>query len=201
MIRFGFVVEGEGEIEAVPLLVRRIIGELDPAAGVSYLRPVRVTKSRIVRHSELERAIELVRLGIGGAGAILIILDADQDCPAELGPRLLARAVPVARGCPVSVVIAKAEFECWFLAAAASLRGRRRLVEDLSTPADPESVRGAKEWLTHRMHPGNSYSPAIDQPKLTGAMDLAEARVSPSFARCCREVERLYNAAFAADLE
>jgi Domain of unknown function (DUF4276) len=200
MIRFGFVVEGEGEVEAVPLLVRRIIGELDPAAGVSYLRPVRVTKSRVVRQSELERAIELVRLGISGAGAILVILDADQDCPADLGPRLMARAVPAARGCPVSVVIAKAEYECWFLAAAASLGGKRRLVEDIRTPADPESVRGAKEWLTHHMLPGNIYSPAIDQPKLTGAMDLAAARISPSFARCYREVERLYRAALAADV-
>src|SRR5450759_1827555 len=138
MIRIGFVVEGEGAIEAVPLPARRLLADLDPAAAVSYARPIRVTRSKMLRDPELERAIKLVRLGIGNAGAILIMLDADEDCPAQLGPRLLKKAKSFARGCPVSVVVAKGEFESWFIAAAHSLSGRRRLRENLRAPVDPE---------------------------------------------------------------
>lgn len=191
MIEFGFVVEGDGEIEAVPLLVRRIIAELDPAAPVAYRRPVRVTKSKMLRAAELERAIGFVRRGIQNAGAILVVLNADDDCPATLGPLLLAKARPFTRDCPLSVVVATREFESWFLAAAPSLSGRQRLKNGLRAPENVESIRGAKEWLRRNMAPGASYSPTVDQAKLAGSMSLAEARTAPSFDRCYREVERL----------
>lgn len=125
--------------------------------------------------------------------AVLILLDADDDCPAELGPALLsvARSVALA-SVPVAVVVARAEYESWLLAGLEGLRGRRGVREEATAPVDPESVRGAKEYLQQQMEPGRYYSETVDQPALTQMLDLERARKrSPSFDKLWREVERL----------
>ena len=191
VIRFGFVVEGKGEDEALPLLVRRICNELLGVFAVNTTRPVRTTKSKLVRPGELERAIRLAQLANEMRGPVLVVLDADDDCPAELGPSLKLRALPVAQHCGVSIVIPKYEFETWFLAAAQSLSGCRGLREGLLAPPDPTAVRGAKEWLSRNMGPARKYSPTVDQAALVAHMDLTLARSCRSFDRLCREIERL----------
>jgi hypothetical protein len=84
---------------------------------------------------------------------------------------------------PTLIVIAKNEYEAWFLAAAESLRGQRRLADDIESPRDPEAIRGAKEWLRERMPARTCYSETVDQPALTAIFDLQAARRSPSFDR------------------
>ena len=87
------MVEGHGEVEALPVLIRRIAQEFDPQLSVIIPQPIRSKRDRLLHRSgELERAIELAARNVAGAGGILLILDADQDCPAELGPRLLKSA-------------------------------------------------------------------------------------------------------------
>ena len=57
---------------------------------------------------------------------------------------------------------------------------------------DPESVRGAKEWITRHMIAGAAYSETLDQPALTAAFDLDQAAVrSDSFEKCLREITGL----------
>ncbi|MFB3778712.1 MAG: DUF4276 family protein [Bryobacteraceae bacterium] len=189
-VRFGCVVEGHGEREAVPVLIRRIAETVDPGLVVKIERPVRIPKSRLVKEGELERAVRLAALSISGNGAILVILDSDDDCPAEVGPVLAGRVRSARPDLPSAVVLPKREFEAWFLAAAESLRGRRGLPEDLEPPAQPESVRGAKEWLSSRMV-AHGYSETVDQPALTAALDVNAARRADSFDKCYREVVRL----------
>jgi hypothetical protein len=191
VVRFGFVVEGQGEDEALPLLVRRICNELLSVFSIRTTRPVRTTKSKLVRPGELERAIRLAQFANEMQGPVLVVLDADDDCPAELGPILKLRAVPVAQHCAVSIVIPKYEFETWFLAAAESLGGYRGLREGLLPPPDPLTVRGTKEWLSGNMGPGRKYSPTVDQAALVAQMDLEAARSCKSFDRLCREIQRL----------
>ena len=122
--RFGIVIEGHGEVEAVPLLIRRIGYEIC-GLNVQTTRPVRITKTSLVRPGELERAIRLAQRNAGPSGPVVVILDADKDCPALLGPDLKARALPIAQGHHVAIIIPKMEFESWFLAAASSLAGKR----------------------------------------------------------------------------
>ncbi|MBN1420967.1 MAG: hypothetical protein JXP34_19505 [Planctomycetes bacterium] len=83
------VVEGKAEEESVPILLRRIIRVHD---RLSIARPWRVHRNRIVRDGELENVLQAVYRLRGDCGAILILLDADDDCPAALGPQLQARA-------------------------------------------------------------------------------------------------------------
>jgi hypothetical protein len=191
-IVFGFVIEGKGEVAAIPLLIRRICNELFGIFMLRTSRPVRITKSKLVREGELERAIRLARITNHAQGPILVVLDADEDCPASLGPNLKSRASAIASPDAVSIVIPKYEFETWFIAAAQSLSGRRRgLREGLLPPPDPTAVRGAKEWLSRNMVPGRRYSPTVDQAALVAGMDINAARSCRSFDRLCREIGRL----------
>jgi hypothetical protein len=191
MLRIASIVEGHGECEAVPILVRRIAQTLDPGL-VPHVHPViRVPASKLVKQGEIERAIELAARKNAGQGGILVLLDCDDGCPAETGPTLLQRAVTARSDLPISVVLAKREFEAWFLAAAESLRGKRGLAADLVAPDNPEDVRGAKEWLTDRMPRGLSYSESSDQPALTTVFDMDAARRADSFDKCHREIIRL----------
>lgn len=177
------MVEGHGEVEAVPIVVQRIAQQVVPPVVVQVTAPLRTPKSRLVKPAELERAVEFAARRVAGTGGVLIVVDADDDCPATVGPRLLARATGVRIGLPVAVVLAKCEFETWFIAAAESLAGRIGLPLDLQPPPNPETIRGAKEWLTARMQGSRSYSPTLDQPLLAQHFDLETALHSESFAK------------------
>jgi hypothetical protein len=132
-----------------------------------------------------------LRRRLQGKGWILVIVDCDwaDGCPAEDGPMLLKRSVAARGDLPIAVVLAKREFEAWFLAAAESLRGKNGLPTNLESPADPEDVRGAKEWLSNRMPPGRSYAETTDQPAFTETFDMNAARHSNSFDKCYRTSE------------
>lgn len=106
------IVEGHAETESVPVLLRRL--------GIPCVRPFRVKRNKIVKPGELESAITFATMDRTGVTAVLVLLDADDDCPAALAPALLERARAVSP-LPVSVVFAVREFEAWFLGGLESL--------------------------------------------------------------------------------
>ncbi|CAN5583584.1 hypothetical protein BH24ACT4_BH24ACT4_03970 [soil metagenome] len=153
---------------------------------------MRVPRANLVKSDDLERYVELATRQHGGQGAVIILIDADDDCAATLGPSLLARAETVRPGSLVAVVLAVKEYEAWFLAGASSIAGERGLRDDLAAPSDPEAIRDAKGWLQAQRTDGLAYSPTLDQPALSALLDLELARAgSPSFDKLCREVERI----------
>ncbi len=161
------IVEGHGEVSAVPELLRRIASEIDCAIELKVLPPIRVDRSKILnRPQEFDRAIQLA-FGKAAAsappGAVLILLDAHDDCPADLGPDLRARALKVRSDIPCAVVLAKCEYESWFIAARQSLATRLRVEVPIPAPANPEEIHGAKEWLERNLlH--SKYSPRSIRP-------------------------------------
>lgn len=189
-VRVSCIVEGRGETRAVPILVRRIAETIDPSIVVDT-PVIRRPKSTLLQEGEFAREIEAAARLVRGRGAILVVIDSDNACPARLGPRLLEWARQVRGDLPIAVILAKWEFEAWFLAAAESLRGQRGLATDLQPPSDPEAVQGAKEWLTRHMPWAQPYSAPVDQPALARYFDLEAARRADSFDKCYREIERL----------
>ena len=190
-VKVACIVEGDGEVEAVPVLIRTIAANLYPELAVDMPRPIRVHRYQVVKEGELEREVELAAEKINGQGAIFIILDSDDDCPAELGPALLNRALQARSDLLIAVVLAKCEFEAWFLAAAESLRGKRGLKNDIRSPSDPEVIRDAKGWLSQQMENSRAYRETRDQPALTALFDIDKARQIDSFDKCYRDVVRL----------
>lgn len=185
------IVEGHGDCEAVPILIRRIAATLDSAPAVHTPPPIRVPRNKLLKAGELERKVELAARMASPRGAILILLDSDDDCPAQLGPVILQRALTARNDLPIAAIVAKREFESWFLAAAESLRGTRGLASNLKSPFEPEAIRGAKEWLSEHMESGFRYRETLDQPALTSRFSLEAARKADSFDKFYREVTRL----------
>lgn len=192
MVRIVPIVEGHGEVQAVPILIRRIGEVVSPSAVPDVVRPIRVKRHRILKEGELERTVDLAARQTGADGSILVLLDADRDCPADLAPTILTRAAATRKDRSIRVVLAKVEYEAWFLAAADSIAGFRDIRDDARAPDDPESIRDAKGWLSDRMPRDRSYRETLDQPALTARIDLEQARRgAPSFDKLWRDVAEL----------
>ena len=183
--------EGDGEVQAVPLLLRRVVQTIDPLVAPQIAPAFRHPSGSIRKTGGLERAINAVAVR-HPSHAVFVLIDTDGDCPAELGAHLVNRAKAVRPDLHVSVVLAHQEYECWFLAASESLKGKRGLSIELTPHPAPESVRDAKGWLSKQMPGWSRYSPTQDQAALTDFMDFELARRrSRSFRKLWKEVEAL----------
>lgn len=184
------IVEGQSEVRSIGTLLRRMAVDLG-AYDITIARPFRVKRSRVVRDGELERAVLQAVRSRQGASGVLVLLDADDDCPVTLAQRLCGRAANTTN-LPVRVVLAKAETEAWILAAVDSLRGCRGIRHDAEPPSDPENVRDAKRALSSLMAGSRGYVATDDQPALLSEIDLSlAAQRSPSFAKLARDVAAL----------
>lgn len=191
------IVEGHGEFSAVPILLRRVIAELNVSVPIEIARPIRRPRSTLLKVGGIESAVQLAAIEMGESGAIFVILDSEGECPRELGPSMLARAQKVRSDRSSLVVLAHQEFEAWFLASASSLKGQRGLSQDIEDHDHPESFRGCKEWLEIWMPPTSKYSETADQAAFTATFDLARARRAPSFDKLWREIEHVCQNALA----
>ena len=156
--------------------MRRLLAEYG-RYEIEIARPVRVKRYQVVRPGELERAFELARRRLEGCDALLLLLDADDDCPKEIAPGLVERAQ-------------SAEFEAWFVGSLESLRGVRGIIETAASPRKPEDIRDAKGYLSRQMTPGRRYVEVDDQPAFAERFDLESARQHcPSFDKFVRDVQ------------
>ena len=180
------IVEGQGDVSAVPVLLRRLCDEAQ-AWGLEVAKPHRRPRTQLVRKESLQTAVRVAALREDCAG-ILVLFDADDDCPAELAPTLLEWAREAAGGKSCVIVMANREYEAWFLASIEALRGKAGVLPGATSHADPEVPRDAKGELERRMRPGASYSPTVDQPAMTARIDLESAY------RRCRSFRKLVSA-------
>lgn len=193
------IVEGHGEVRAVPILLRRIAQEVGSGTLV-VLAPFRAKRSLLLKPDDdtLRRALGLARakLAVAGEGQgsttlVVILIDGDDDCPRKLADDLRERARALQSDLRVEVAVAKREFEAWFLAAAVSLRGKHRVRDDAQAPKHPEAIRGAKERVERDLLVDRSrYSETADQPALAALMSLEEASATRSFRHLVAVVER-----------
>lgn len=195
MVAIYPIVEGHGEVRAVPILLRRIATEIFDRHDVFVLPAHRIKRGRMTAEAsqDLIKATELGARKIaqtGHDGAVLVIFDADDDCPATIGPLILGR---IRRDdVRTSVVVANKEYESWFLAAATSLSRQKNVLDDAKSPPDPEAIRGAKRYLANNiLKKGAVYSETVDQPAFTATFGLGEARTTRSFDKLCREIEKI----------
>jgi hypothetical protein len=190
-MKVATIVEGDGEVAAVPLLLRRISEWRTPEAFPDVLAPIRVRRDRFLnRNEEFQRYLQLAAAKCEDDGWILVLLDADDDCPAQLAEQLLARATACVAHRRVSVVFATREYEAWFIAAAESLHGHRGFAFDPVDTIDAETPGDAKGWFRARMA-GGTYGEATDQPAFSARFDLQQAfDGSRSFRKLCSEWDR-----------
>ena len=189
MPTWACILEGQGDVQSIPLILRRIA--YDAEVWDVTFRTIRIQRSKLVRPGEVERATELGAREAGAGGSVLIVVDADDDQACQLGPDLLQRAQAARPDVPSAVVLANREKEAWYIAAIESLRGTRGLSAGVQRPPNAEGIRDAKGWLAQRMV-GGRYSEVSDQAAFAATFNLAAAKqYAPSFAKLERDCLRL----------
>ena len=180
MRRLVLFVEGDGEADAVPVLVKRLLTDRGEWHGILLDEaPFRVgSADKLVKgnFSDWKRFLgaSLKRSNVGG---VLLIFDGDIEkiggkafCAATVARSLAGAAKDVGAGqtFSVAVVFARQEFETWLIAGVDSLAGQRlpdgrRIDANARAPAgDLEAgPRDAKGWL--RPFVDGGYKPTRDQ--------------------------------------
>lgn len=189
------IVEGDGEIEAVPVLLRRILQERCQRYDMQVAKPPNAGgKGNLVRDLEryLQYAVRTPR-----CRGVLVLLDGHDDCPKDLALELSKRAEGVRPSVPIVIVCAKREYEAWFLASLETIRGkpvkgRPGLLDSIQFNGSVEDLSDVKGWLTAHMPAGRAYKETSDQAPLTVCLDMGLAyKRSRSFQRLCHAVEEL----------
>jgi hypothetical protein len=194
MKRLVLLVEGEGDVQAVPSLVGQLLAQLpDDCQGQLFLdnAPMRIgglhqitgkRQGDLARH--LGNAAKRPNLG-----AALLILDGDADrvagqpfCAVEAARALAQQATKAGAGARFSfaAVFLRQEYESLLLAVADQLPGLKPGVA--LPPAPEESPRDAKGWLHENLADG--YNPTDRQLDLTRAVtDWTPVRLLRCFQR------------------
>lgn len=188
--------EGPGDEKAVPGLVRNILWECH-----RFDLPVAQAMRTGGQPFPLKKFKEYLRYAVAEGGkAILVLLDADEECPREKAADLAREATELHLNVPVAIVYAVQEYETWFICSLAPDRGDRirewlELPAEATAPECPETIRDAKGWLNRHMRRHRSYRATYDQEPLTHRLELDLVRSrSRSFRRLWHAVEELVQA-------
>lgn len=188
------IVEGHGEIPAVPILIRNILA----AQGIHDVQLLPAW-----RHGEYPSVAKkfdnIFLAAIKENAPILWVMDFDSkvhDCPVKEAQNLLVRAEALRPGWPIKIAFLSKEYETLFLIDETATR---KVFPDIPTktpfPENPENIRGAKEWLSKaRPSPGSAYKETVHQAKITAHLNLDLLRAhSSDFAHLERAVVELAN--------
>jgi hypothetical protein len=190
MHRLVCVVEGHGDVAAVPVLCHRVLRKL-LAVTDWYVdeNPIRLPRSQLVDEKQpspkrppsgqgIERALQLAARR--GPRGILVVCDADDDCPAAWGPKVPAQPAESA-AIKVAAVMASREFESWLLWGFS--KADRLRVRAANPDRSPRDARSALRRLV------GGYSPGSDQADRAAGLDLARAWAgSDSFDKFVRSI-------------
>ncbi|HAH07456.1 MAG TPA: hypothetical protein DCM05_13205 [Elusimicrobia bacterium] len=181
------IVEGHGEVRAVPVLLRRLLAEAQ-CFGVEVGRPILRTQAQFRSKVEVEKAVRLA-LFHPDCAAVVILFDGEDDCPKDVADKARAWARGAAGQIPCDVVVAYREYETWLLSAVESLHGECGISNVATAPDNPESRRDAKGALEEFMPVRRAYSETLDQPAMSAVFDMGMAhRRSRSFQKLVKAV-------------
>jgi Domain of unknown function (DUF4276) len=180
----GLVVEGSGEFEALPLLLRRWLHEGSDFRDILGSPVLCHGRSKALKTGGIEEKVA-VAAARPGCRAVLVVLDGEGDPVCQRGPELLMRSRESGRGKPIAVALADRQYEAWLMASAETL-GLEGLA--YSSTRDPVSA------LVDALRP-RKYVKPVWQPRLTERIDFALAIPrSPSLRRLLDRFDELVRA-------
>lgn len=175
-IRIASVVEGHGEVKAVPILLRRIAEDLG-IFDCDIRTPHRIGRDHMTG-PKVASAVRIQQAAVGPDGIVVVLYDSDDDVPETAVASTLEQ---LASGPHEALVfVAVREFEAWLLAGIESLREAGSIIGNASFDGDPERPRDAAGRLEKLMT--ESYKKTLHQARFTARLDFEQAsRRSPSF--------------------
>lgn len=207
------IVEGQTEQACLERLLQRAWAELlGQTERLQVLEPFHGPRDKLIHSpSDLSKTIEQslqklyakAKRDPDARKLLLVLLDAESDCPATLAPQLFKSAREIAPvDVSVSCVMPKRMLENWIVAGASTLGGINNLPNPLPVRDQFEQRSGAA-WLDEQLRSVNKtrkYKKVIDASEFISRMDLYECRAnSPSFDKLCRELEKRVPAAPTPD--
>ena len=199
MPRIVPIVEGPGDVEAVPALLWKLLAERG-RYDIQIETPQNAHGcGNLTTPGGIERFVQNAWTK-RDCGAVIVLVDADEKCPIEMAADFSRRISAIGVRFPVGIVIAKCEYETWFLAsletiAGMPLNGGYGLPADLVYPGKVEERVGVKGWITKQFPDGRIYKETIHQAAMTKLIDPERVRQkSRSFRRLCHALEQAVNA-------
>ncbi len=193
MKRLVCIVEGQGEVAAIPPLCASVLAHLKVDGWFVDPDPIRQKRSALVdarkpvprpcREEEVVKAMELARRRARSGDAVLLLCDEDDDCAATWGPHATSVMRRLGNG---AAVMAVHEYETWLLL--------NRTDEELSAAGVPVPVtgKGAKAKL-EKLIP--NYAPTVHQKQETRSIKVDFLRTrSKSFDKLVRTIAALCGA-------
>ncbi len=176
--RLAIIREGHGEAGAVDTLVAKVGKSLGVVPSVFASLP----KSQRVAITSAESAVKGARLAAAmRPDAILLTADLDDGCPATLAPAWAGAVREANLGIPSALVLFHREYETLALSVASSLAGcdlAGITLAAASPPENPETPRGAKEWISRNLMGGTRYKPTVHQLALTRLLKIQELQAA-----------------------
>jgi hypothetical protein len=175
------VVEGAGEVRAVPNLLHRLSSEL--GHPTHWAPPLRIN---VIRSTDAEKAGNLVRQRPDAEG-LLVLRDDEDGCPRDDAPQLARWMKRLELPFPTACVLFYREYETLFLPCLAELAGkplkhgsieREGIRAGALFEGDPEIPRDAKGVVSAAMPSGRAYKETLDQLALTQLLDFSTLRAS-----------------------
>lgn len=197
--RIAVIVEGDGEVEAVPLLVEKWLDHRClnrpkrtsvSANRFQVVRPAICSHTKqllVMDHDEEEQVgVEYyVDLALDSdPHLILVLFDADADDPVELRTRIETRLRRCCPHVPIGLVLPRPEYEVWFLAGWQHIRRAGLFKPDafLAKGEPLEDRSGGCKSRVGKMLPLAPYAPTTHQLPLTRALKFTPCmKRSPSF--------------------
>jgi hypothetical protein len=193
------IVEGEGEVQAVPKLLFKILHDLG-RFDIQISQPKNANGvSNIWKPMGLEHFLKLAAREADCA-AILVLIDSDGKCPITLAKQLCQRAIAAQINQPIMIVCADHMYEAWLVASIESIAGkklgqREGLPANLQFEGDPDNIPNPKQWLDKRFTKGRGYKETADQVEMTKLLELERSLLlSRSFRRLYHAVEEALEA-------
>ncbi|QJP14654.1 DUF4276 family protein [Starkeya sp. ORNL1] len=181
------IVEGQGDSEAIPVLMRRTY-EINEIYDVyAAPRPKQIGSiPRFLREGEMERWIQY---GLQSDGdSVLVALDCEDDDPEAVRTEVSRRLHTMNR-CKdkkVAFVLFVREYETMFLHGIDEIKmtyPQNGWIPGANLELQPEMYRDAKGSLSRLMNNDYAYKPTRDQARFSNCLDLPVLREkSESFA-------------------
>ena len=205
------IVEGAGEVSALPELLRRLLHDQE-RYDWKILTPKNARGiGGLTKQNGIERYIQFARKE-PDCGGILVLIDGDafyalspgtrpqDNCSPALAKLLAQRVETLKPDTSVVVVVVRWEYESLFLASLETMAGKRikglpGLPDCIRFEGDVEEMRDPKRWIRDHFPPERTYSETRDQVAMTTMLDfdLLENR-SRSFRRLKNALNQILSA-------
>jgi hypothetical protein len=182
------IVEGQGDVSAIPVLVRSVLhanGIYDVQLAPRPKTNVEVRK--LSRAGEIERYVEYCNRDDGDS--ILIAIDCDDFCPLQVSSEWACRIRKLPFRKPVAICLFRCEYEAILLPSINIIANRYPAFNwnNVHCPDDIENIRDVKGLISNMMPKDRAYKETRDQARFTACIDLDLSR---SNSRSFRHFEK-----------